>query len=274
MNFVKMHGLGNDFIIFEDVKKGKDYNKLAKDVCDRHTSIGADGIMLALDSDIADIRMRIINSDGSEAEMCGNGIRCFAKYVYEKGLVKKSKMKIETLAGIMEPELIIQNGKVISVKVNMGKPSFKKEAIPMLGDEGKDALNENLNIDNNQIGISSLLMGVPHTMVFVENVDNVDITQLGPKIEKHNMFPRKTNVNFVEIRNKNEIKVRTWERGAGVTLACGTGSCACVVAANKLGLTETKVNVHLAIGVLKIEYIDDIVFMTGPAEVSFYGNIE
>ncbi|WAM32151.1 diaminopimelate epimerase [Caldicellulosiruptor naganoensis] len=274
MLFSKMHGLGNDFIVID--ARGKediDYNSLAKRMCHRHIGVGADGILLVLDSDIADIRMRIINSDGSEAEMCGNGIRCFSKYVFERGIVKKDKFKVETLAGIIEPELILNEyGLVEKVKVNMGKPSFKRKDIPMIGEPDDTAINTSIFVDGKEYQITSLLMGVPHTILFVDDVEKVDIYNLGPKIEKHEAFPRKTNVNFVQVIDKNNIKVRTWERGAGATFACGTGSCASVIASNLNGFTERKANVHLYFGTLEIEWQDsDVVFMTGPAEEVFVG---
>lgn len=274
MLFSKMHGLGNDFIVIDARgKEDLDYNSLAKRMCHRHIGVGADGLLLVLDSDIADIRMRIINSDGSEAEMCGNGIRCFAKYVFERGIVKKDKFKVETLAGIIEPELFVNEyGLVEKVKVNMGKPSFKRKDIPMQGEPESDAINTSIEVDGKEYKITSLLMGVPHTILFVDDVEKVDIYTLGPKIEKHEIFPRKTNVNFVQVIDKNNIKVRTWERGAGATFACGTGSCASVIASHINGFTERKANVHLYFGTLEIEWQDDgIVFMTGPAEEVFVG---
>ena len=274
MLFSKMHGLGNDFIVID--ARGKediDYNSLAKRMCHRHIGVGADGLLLVLDSKLADIMMRIINSDGSEAEMCGNGIRCFSKYVFERGIVKKDKFKVETLAGIIEPELILNEyGLVEKVKVNMGKPSFKRKDIPMQGDPESDAINTSIEVDGKEYKITSLLMGVPHTVLFVDDVEKVDIYTLGPKIEKHEVFPRKTNVNFVQVIDKNNIKVRTWERGAGATYACGTGSCASVIASNLNGYTERKANVHLYFGTLEIEWQDSgTVFMTGPAEEVFVG---
>ena len=274
MLFSKMHGLGNDFIVIDARdKENIDYNSLTKRICHRHIGVGADGILLVLNSDVADIRMRIINSDGSEAEMCGNGIRCFSKYVFERGIVKKDKFKVETLAGIIEPQLILNDyGFVDKVKVNMGKPSFKRKDIPMQGDPESDAINTSIEVDGKEYKITSLLMGVPHTVLFVDDVEKVDIYTLGPKIEKHEVFPRKTNVNFVQVIDKNNIKVRTWERGAGATFACGTGSCASVIASNLNGFTERKVNVHLYFGTLEIEWCDDdIIFMTGPAEEVFVG---
>lgn len=275
MRFTKMHGLGNDFIVLEsDTKKEVDYFGLAKDLCDRHQGIGADGILLVEPSRIADVKMRVVNADGSEAEMCGNGIRCFAKYVYEKGLVKKEKLTVETLAGIIEPALLIKDGRIEGVKVNMGKPKFNRSDIPMSG-VGGTVLNEKIEANGGEYFITSLLMGVPHTMIYVDDISKAPVTSLGPIIEKHPLFPRKTNVNFVEVVNDSEIKVRTWERGAGATLACGTGSCASVVASHLLGKTKRNVMVRLALGSMDIEFADDeTVYMTGPAAFVFEGDIE
>ncbi len=275
MKFTKMHGLGNDFIFFENLdNKETDYFSLAIKLCHRQLSIGADGIIAVLPSEIADLRMRIINADGSEANMCGNAIRCFGKYAYERGLVKTTKFNIETFAGIVIPEVIVENGKVNSVRVNMGMPDIRREAIPMLGNETA-AINVMIPFGNNEINITSVLMGVPHTVVFVNDLDSVDVKGIGPMIEKHQLFPTGTNVNFVEVLNKNRVKLRTWERGAGATLACGTGSCAATVAAILNEYTDRSVTIELQYGKLEIEWVEDgTVFMTGPAEESFSGEIK
>jgi len=273
IEFVKMHGLGNDFIMLENIQTNTiDVSDLAKKLCNRNQSIGADGIILIGDSDVADAQMRIINADGSEAEMCGNGIRCFAKYVYERKIVEKLKFTVETLAGIMEPELqLASNSMVDMVRVNMGKPHLERSAIPMIGSEGH-VQEEILTVDGTDYIISSMLMGVPHTMVFVDDIDAVDIASIGPKIEKHPSFPRKTNVNFVQVVNNSQIKVRTWERGAGPTLACGTGSCASAVATILSKKAAGSISTSLQLGNLFIEWPENgDVFMTGPAEESFYG---
>ncbi len=265
MKFAKMHGLGNDFLIFEDNGAGTDWNALSQILCCRRLSVGADGILVVLPSSNSDIRMRIINADGSEAEMCGNGIRCFAKYVYERGIVTKEDMSVETLAGIMKPRLILKENKVIQVSVDMGKPSFGRESIPMNG-EGS-AFDEDIQAAGKNVTISALLMGVPHTIVLTQDIESLDTATLGPAIERHSIFPKKTNVNFVQVMDRENIRVLTWERGAGFTLACGTGSCASVVAMYKKGLVERKAFVHLAAGHLIIEYLDDgRVIMTGPAQ--------
>ena len=265
MEFTKMHGLGNDFLVFEDDGQGRDWNSLAAKLCTRRLSVGGDGILVVLPSDKADIRMRIINADGSEAEMCGNGIRCFAKYVYERGIVKKADMAVETLAGIIRPRLILEGGRVADVCVDMGRPLYDRADIPMTG-EG-DAIDVDIEAAGRTVRISSLLMGVPHTMVLVDDLDALDAAALGPAIERHEMFPRKTNVNFVQVLDRENIRVLTWERGAGLTLACGTGSCASAVMTYKKGLTGPKVAVHLKAGRLIIECLEDgRVLMTGPAQ--------
>jgi len=273
MKFQKMHGLGNDFVLINDIDPLKyDLKALAIKLCDRHQGIGADGIILILPSEIADVKMRIINSDGSEADMCGNGIRCFAKYVYDNQIKTSKSFTIETGAGVMIPELIIEDGKVLFVKVNMGAPHLERSAIPMIGDAG-NVINETINIADKDYNITSMLMGVPHTIVFVNQFDESEIIKIGKLIEKHPSFTEGTNVNFVEVLNDHEINVRTWERGAGRTLACGTGSCASAVATSLNGLTGKVVTVHLALGDLLIEWIDGIVYMTGSANHVFEGEI-
>ncbi|MDB4334836.1 diaminopimelate epimerase [bacterium] len=272
MKFTKMHGLGNDFIILDSIKPDNyDLNSLAIKLCDRHTGIGADGIVLVLPSDIADIQMRIINSDGSEPNMCGNAIRCFSKYVFENQIITKSKFTIETLAGLIKPEIIQENNKVVSVKVNMGIPELERVNIPMMGKEGR-VINEKLTIGNTTFNITSMLMNVPHTIVYVDDINAVDVNKIGSIIEKHKSFPKGTNVNFVQVINSKEIKVRTWERGAGATIACGTGCCASAVASILNNKTEDKIIVHLALGYLEIEWTENV-YMTGPAELVFKSEI-
>ena len=275
VQFCKMHGLGNDFILIEDLKdSGRDYAALAKRLCDRHTGIGADGILVVLPSHKADLRMRIVNCDGSEAEMCGNGVRCFARYAWERRLITKHEFTVETLAGIVQPQLSIEGAKVTAITIAMGKPRLERQAIPMLGSAGR-VLGEELLTDAGTYKITSMFMGVPHTVVFVENAARTAIEKIGPQIERHAAFPEGTNVNFVEILNRHEIIVRTWERGAGPTLACGTGCCASVVAAWLNGLTERQVIVRLPLGELCIEYAaDETVRMTGPAAYVFSGSWE
>ena len=274
MDFVKMHGLGNDFVFIEDkTGQDKDYTVLARAMCNRHTGIGADGLIVIVDSRVADVRMRIINSDGSEAEMCGNGIRCFAKYVYDSGIIEKKQFTVETPAGIMEPEITVgADNKAELITINMGRPSFNRSEIPMEGTAGR-VLNEDLGVDGENWKITSLLMGVPHTVTYVDDVDSVDIEKIGPLFEKHEAFPKHTNINFAQQMDDRTVKVRTWERGAGATLACGTGSCSVAVASFLNGRTGREVDIQLPLGTLHIEYReeDGNVYMTGPAAVSFTG---
>jgi diaminopimelate epimerase len=217
--------------------------------------------------------MRIINADGSEANMCGNAIRCFAKYAYERGLVETKTFRIETFAGIIIPEVMTENNEVVAVKVNMGKPQLERTAIPMLGDEN-DAIETTISVGETSIKLTSLLMGVPHTMVYVDDLTHIDLERTGRSIEKHPTYPKGTNVNFVQVLSDDRIRVRTWERGAGATLACGTGSCASAVASFLNNHTGRKVAVELQYGQLDIEWTEDgNVFMTGPAEESFSGEI-
>lgn len=274
MDFVKMHGLGNDFVFIEDkTGQDKDYTVLARAMCNRHTGIGADGLIVIVDSRVADVRMRIINSDGSEAEMCGNGIRCFAKYVYDSGIIEKKQFTVETPAGIMEPEVTVgADNKAELITINMGRPSFNRSEIPMEGTNGR-VLNEDLCVDGENWKITSLLMGVPHTVTYVDDVDSVDIEKIGPLFEKHEAFPKHTNINFAQQMDDRTVKVRTWERGAGATLACGTGSCSVAVASFLNGRTGREVDIQLPLGTLHIEYReeDGNVYMTGPAAVSFTG---
>ena len=275
MEFTKVHGLGNDFILLEQQAYEKqNLADLARELCDRHTGIGADGLLLVAPAAdrAADIRMRIINQDGSEAEMCGNGIRCFARYAYEQGFVDGSDFRVETKAGIMVPHVIVENGKVKAVRIDMGKPVLERDKIPMRG-QSERVVSEKLRLaDDSSYEITSVLMGVPHTMIFVDAVSDEMVKTIGPKIEKHSSFPRGTNVNFVVVHNRKEIEVRTWERGAGATLACGTGCCAAVVAACLNGYTDQQVTVHVQLGDLQIQYRDEgNVWMTGPAAIMYRG---
>ena len=275
MNVTKMHGLGNDFILFHDQDGvNKDYSEVAQRLCDRRTGIGADGIMVVMPSEVADIRMRIINADGSEAEMCGNGIRCFAKYAFDRKLVSSDSFTVETLAGIMTPTMHVKDGEIESVTVNMGKPSFSPREIPMKV-SGEKVMDYYIELDGNDYLVSSVLMGVPHTEVFVDDIEDARVEKIGPIIEKHPLFPKGTNVNFIQVVNDHQIKVRTWERGAGATLACGTGCCAAVVMAYEKGLTGRQVEVEVYLWSLHISYEEDgTVYMTGPAAEVFETSVE
>ncbi len=275
MKFTKMTGLGNDFIVLENLEnKELEYDVLAKKLCDRHFGIGGDGLLIVEPSGIADIKMRIINSDGSEAEMCGNGARCFAKYVYENGIVSKGKMSVETLSGIVMPELIFEDDVVDKVRVHIGNPIFRPDLIPVKTDKNQ-FVEEMIKIDGKTYIVTSLLVGVPHTVIFVNSIDENMIVNVGPLIEKLQIFPRGTNVDFVKVEDENNIAVRTWERGAGLTLACGTGACASAVASALTNRTMRNVYVHFKKGDLYIEWTsDNNIYLTGKAEKVFTGDID
>ncbi|MGL5356308.1 MAG: diaminopimelate epimerase [Cetobacterium sp.] len=273
MKFNKMQGTGNDFLLFNGVKnKYKDYSGLAKKSCDRRYGVGGDGIIVAEESSIADIKMVYYNSDGSKGEMCGNGIRCFSKFVYEEGLVKKEEIKIETGDGIKIAYLNLNNDIVESITIYMGKARINPEEIPVLSDKSK-VLNEKINIDGQELKFSAVLIGVPHVVIIEENLEKTEVNILGERIEKNNIFPKRINVNFVEVLNRKKIKIKTWERGAGRTLACGTGSCSGVYIANLLNLVDSEVEVETEGGALKIKLIHDEVYMTGKAETTFRGEL-
>lgn len=273
LKFWKMHGLGNDYIVVDnrdETIEEKSLGSLAKRLCKRRFSVGADGLLIISESSVADAKMRIFNADGSEAEMCGNGIRCFAKYCYENGIVRKKEMKVETLAGVKALRLNIGNCEVKDVQVNMGRAIFEREKIPMVG-EGK-FIDGDLKVDEQTFKATCLSVGNPHCVIFVDGVEEFPLEAFGPKIENHRMFPRRVNVEFVQVFNKYELKVRVWERGVGETLACGTGACASAVAAKVLGKAGNECIVHLLGGDLSIEY-DDEIHMTGPAEKVYTGEI-
>mgnify|MGYP003588286302 CR=1 FL=1 len=273
MKFTKWQGIGNDFVIVNGFQeKIADYASKAIEVCDRHFGIGADGLVIALPSDVADFRMRIFNSDGSEAEMCGNVTRCFARFVYETGLTSKTELAIETLAGIIRPKLIFENGVITSVCVDMGEPRLKRSEIPMVGDPEDKAVNVPLLVDNSNFAVTCVSMGNPHCIVFVDDVEDLDLQMFGRPIEIHPAFPRKTNVEFVQVLDRQTLRMRVWERGAGVTLACGTGACATLVAAVLNGKTDRRATLKLDGGELLIEWREDNhIYKTGPAKEVFRG---
>jgi len=279
IDFIKMHGLGNDFVLIDCLDKSLGDSLflpyLAKRLCDRNFGIGADGLILILLSSKADLRMRIYNSDGTEAQMCGNGIRCFAKYAYENKLISKNKFAVETLAGIITPELIFQDKEISGIKVNMGTPELKRREIPMEGEDTSKVVDEVLKINTEQtFRITCVSMGNPHCVIFVDDVQSIPIDEIGPKIENHPLFPEKTNLEFIQVLNRKEINFRVWERGVGETLACGTGACAALVAAVLNKKTDRKATVHLPGGDLDIHWADDEhVYMTGPAELVFKGEM-
>lgn len=273
MDFYKMHGAGNDFIFIKDFNfEITEECEIAKKICDRHYGIGADGLVIVRKSEIADSKMVIINSDGSRANMCGNAIRCFGKYVYENGIINKTNFSVETGDGVKNIELIIENDKVKYVKVFMGNPSYDGKDIPLNFDG--NIIDSNIEIDNKSYRITALLMGVPHTVVFDDN-DEYEVHEDGAAIEKFNLFKEGTNVNFVKIVDRNHITVNTWERGAGATLACGTGCSASVVVAKKLGLVDKNAEIIVKApgGELIIDLVGNDVYMKGPAEFVFEGKI-
>lgn len=274
MKVFKMHGLGNDFILaMQSEVEAYDLPQLAKTLCARRVNIGADGLIIAESCPDADMRMRIFNADGSEAEMCGNGIRCFARFLYDQKIVLKKEMEIETLAGVIRPVLGFTNGEVTGVTVDMGKPVFENEKIPVL--PGVAAQANRIRVLGRDITVSTILMGVPHTVVFTHENEGLDPAVFGPAVETYGDFPKKTNVNFVEVVNDTTLRNTTWERGAGLTLACGTGCCAAAVVSAIKGYTQKNANVLTQTGQLVIEYKDTgTVFMTGPAEYVFSGEAQ
>jgi len=247
-----MHGAGNDFVVMtftEDLPK--DLSQLAISMCDRHFGIGADGMMIAAPSQTSDINMIFYNADGTIAEMCGNGVRCFSRYVFEEGLVQSTHFDVETLAGVQNIELKEKNGLVNSVRVVMGKPILESKSIPAVSKSDLFA-DEPVLIDDKKYMLTSMRVGVPHTMIFNDTFDSDMVLEIGPIVEKHMYFPEKTNVNFVEVMNKDNMRVATWERGAGATLACGTGACASFYAAFSKGLVGASVTIHVPGGTLQI----------------------
>ena len=272
-SFSKWHGCGNDFVLVDGSKYNfPDNAQAAIAVCDRHFGIGADGLVLLLPSQEADFEMQIFNSDGSEAEMCGNVTRCFARFVYETGLTSKTELAIETLAGIIRPKLIFENGVITSVCVDMGEPRLKRSEIPMVGDPEDKAVNVPLLVDNSNFAVTCVSMGNPHCIVFVDDVEDLDLQMFGRPIEIHPACPRKTNVEFVQVLDRQTLRMRVWERGAGVTLACGTGACATLVAAVLNGKTDRRATLKLDGGEVLIEWREDNhIYKTGPAKEVFRG---
>lgn len=283
IKFTKMEGLGNDYVYIDCTEQDiKNASELAKVISDRHFGVGSDGLILIKKSKIADFRMQMFNSDGTEAEMCGNGIRCVGKFVYDKGLTDKTTLKIETLAGIKILNLNVEDGKVKTVRVDMGEPILDNKLIPARDGKiykSKDGIKfykVNININYDLKELTCVSMGNPHGVDFTNNIDKLDLRKVGSLIEKDEHFPNKVNAEFIEIINKNNIKMRVWERGVGETLACGTGACASVVASILNGYTDRTVTVELLGGKLDIEWNkeDNHVYMTGPARTVFEGTID
>lgn len=284
MNFTKMEGLGNDYVYVncfkEEVANPSD---VSIKVSDRHFGIGSDGLILIKPSDIADFTMEMYNADGSQSEMCGNGIRCVGKYVYDYGLTDKTDVAVETLAGIKYLHFIIDKkneqdrGKVSKVTVNMGSPELVPEKVPVKVADKLDVVKDyKVNIGGKNYNITCVSMGNPHCITYVDSVKDFPLEQVGPLFENNEIFPNRVNAEFIEIVDRQNVKMRVWERGSGETLACGTGACATVVACILNGLTDNKVTVELLGGKLEIEWNQDenVVYMTGPATVVFDGVIE
>jgi diaminopimelate epimerase len=261
-----MHGLGNDYLFIETEKNEcDDWPELSRRMTHRHLGAGADGIILIMPGEAEDFRMRMFNADGSEAETCGNGIRCFAKYVYERGLTDKTEFVIDTLCGPNGVSLSVESGKVVFVRSNMGVPKFERAEIPMEGPEGR-VLEEALMVDGQTLYVTCANIGNPHAVIFVDDATAIDLTDLGPKIETHPAFPQRTNVEFVSVIDRQNIVMRIWERGSGITMASGSGSCGAALAAMITDRVEKKVSVHLVYGELGIEWAEDgNVYQEGPA---------
>ena len=272
ITFTKMHGLGNDYLFIEGERfLIQDPAELARQMSHRHLGVGADGIILILPGEKNEFKMRIFNADGSEPETCGNGIRCFAKYVYERKMTGKKEFVIETLAGPNRVTLRTDGGKVIAVRSNMGRPRFDRAEIPMIGPPGR-VIEEDLDLGDGSMKITCANIGNPHVVIFVEDATAVPLAVIGPKIENHPEFPQRTNVEFVTVRDRQNIVMRIWERGSGITMASGSGSCGAALASMITNRVDRKINVHLEYGVLAIEWADDgFVYQEGPATEVFTG---
>jgi diaminopimelate epimerase len=279
MKFTKMHGIGNDYIYVNGfAEQVPEPSQVARKISNRHFGVGADGLILVLPSDKADVRMRMFNADGSEAEMCGNGLRCLAKYAYERGLSRSNPMRVETGAGVLTLALHVEAGKVRQVTVNMGQPILKLAEIPVdrnaVHPSGENRYSFRIESLPDPITDATFVsMGNPHAVIFVKALDQIDVARLGPLVEKYPGFPRRMNAHWVAVQSRGEITMRTWERGSGITLACGTGTAAVCVAGALTGRTDRKIIAHLPGGDLSLEWreSDNCVYMTGPAEEVFSG---
>jgi len=281
MKFTKMQGLGNDYVYVNCFKeKIGNPPEVAKIVSDRHFGIGSDGLIMINPSKVADFEMEMYNADGSRGEMCGNGIRCVAKYVYDYGLTDKTHISVETLGGIKYLDLTVKDGKVALVRVDMGEPELDPEKIPIImkgySDETDRVLNAQIKVDGKEYHMTGVSMGNPHDVVYIDDVQGLDIEKIGPKFENHERFPQRINTEFARVIDRKTVEMRVWERGSGETLACGTGACAVAVASILNGYTEREVEIRLLGGNLQIEWNeeDNHVYMTGPATVVFDGEIE
>ena len=276
MKFTKMHGLGNDYVYVNCFEEKIDNPPaVARFVSDRHFGIGSDGLIMINPSKTADFEMEMSNADGSRGEMCGNGIRCVAKYVYDYGLTDKTQISVETLGGIKYLDLTVEDGKVSQVKVDMGKPELEADLIPIIS-EREQVIDEPIEVDGKEYHMTGVSMGNPHAVIYVDDVKGLDLEKIGPKFENHERFPKRINTEFVHCIDRQTVEMRVWERGSGETLACGTGACAVAVSSILNNLTDTRVTVKLLGGDLQIEWDreKDRVFMTGPATVVFDGVID
>lgn len=275
MKFTKMHGCGNDYVYVNCMEKMlEDPDQVSRFVSDRHFGVGSDGLILICPSDQADFRMAMYNADGSEGEMCGNGIRCVAKYVYDYGLTDQTSISVETKGGIKYLDLTVKEGKVSLVKVNMGSPILKPSLIPIRS-EKEQFVDEPVTVDGKVYRMTGVSMGNPHVVTFVDDTASLNLEKIGPSFENHELFPNRINTEFVQVLSRHEINMRVWERGSGETLACGTGTCASAVACVLNGKTDEHLTVHLLGGDLEIFYdrANDTVWMTGPASVVFDGEL-
>ena len=276
MKFTKMHGLGNDYVYVNCFKETVEHpSEMAIKVSDRHFGIGSDGLILIKPSEVADGKMEMYNADGSQGAMCGNGIRCVAKYMYDYGITDKTSISVETKSGIKYLDLTIKDGKVDTVKVNMGTPILKAVDIPVRS-EKEQVIDEPVMVDGKEWKITCVSMGNPHAITYIDDVKNLEIEKIGPKFENHEIFPDRVNTEFVRVIDRNTVEMRVWERGSGETLACGTGACAVAVSSILNGLTEEEVTVKLLGGDLKIfwDRTENKVYMTGSATTVFDGEID
>jgi diaminopimelate epimerase len=279
--FHKMHGLGNDYVVIdesvEEIIPEEKKGEISAELCTRGFSVGADGVIFVAKSTKSDIRFRIFNSDGSEAEMCGNGIRCFGKYVYENDVLKQKQMSVETLGGTKELTLHVENGTVKSIRVDMGTATFKTHEVPMASDK-EEFIDQELLVEGEPLKLTAVNVGNPHAIVFTDDLEDVALDHMGPLLENHDAFPERTNVHFVGVLSPQEVEMLTWERGAGFTMACGTGATGTVISGYKLGLLNKEVLVHLPGGDLQITVYEKDgnlgAFMEGDAVSVFEGIME
>lgn len=279
MKFTKMQGLGNDYVYVNCLKETvPNPAETARFVSDRHFGIGSDGLIMIKPSEKADFEMEMYNADGSRGEMCGNGIRCVAKYVYDYGLTDKTRISVETLGGIKHLDLAVEGGKVKLVRVNMGKPELNPHLIPVVPERpvDRELIDARITVEGEEYRMTCISMGNPHAVIYVDDTDGLELEKIGPKFESHSRFPNRINTEFVKVIDRHAVQMRVWERGSGETLACGTGACAAAVASILNGLTEDKITVKLLGGDLEIEWNreENIVYMTGPAVAVYDGEID